>query len=262
MTAGPAILLAAAAAWKAFPSTGSSEADVDSALNALNADGWWIFGLTAAAASWVFGGAFVRLVAAALKDKDLIIKESPAELLGCTQVLHRVLHQVSGTKEPCEESRRCRITIYRVDHAKKVCEQIIPYMGRSGGGGGHGEPGLQISFSKGIVGKAARKGTDLARGDCLRAKRTNDDYEGYIREMVEDWGFTQEEARLLSPDRFAWLAVPLYSSGGGDDEPYGIVYFDSDMRDFFSDELVLSVALRGCFGIAAYADARYSKDRG
>ena len=84
--------------------------------------------------------------------------------------------------------------------------------------------------------------------------RQTDDYDAFIREMVSEWGYTRDEARALTEDRQAWMAVPIQGRQGA----VGVVYLDTNSRDLFAPEVQVLV-INGCRGIADYVDARYSE---
>ena len=71
-------------------------------------------------------------------------------------------------------------------------------------GGAGNAAGRRFSIRSGIIGKAARQEVRCRRQ--ARARRSTRDSS---RELVRDWAYTEHDARKLSPDRHAWMAVPI-----------------------------------------------------
>jgi hypothetical protein len=86
-------------------------------------------------------------------------------------------------------------------------------------------------------------------------KRASEDLKAYIKEMVEVWHMPESEAKDLSSDRYAFLAVPLQDDN---DNVVAVVFLDSSDRDFFDDGMIKMV-VRGCGGLATFAKGRYPK---
>lgn len=121
-------------------------------------------------------------------------------------------------------------------------EQLLPYMGGPGNAAGR-----RFSIRSGIIGKAVR------RKSAFVARREHADHEGFVGELVRDWAYTEHDARKLSPDRHAWMAVPVI---GPSKAPVAVVYLDSSDPCFFTDE-VQDLILAGCRGIAEYTMEAY-----
>jgi hypothetical protein len=116
-------------------------------------------------------------------------------------------------------------------------EQLLPYMGGPGS-----PPGRRFSIRSGIIGKAAREKSFVA------AVRQNADHEAFVRELITHWAYPEHEARTLSPDRRAWMAVPIVSPNG---VTYAVVYLDSREPAFFSQH-VKDTVLTCCAGLTTY----------
>jgi hypothetical protein len=163
-------------------------------------------------------------------------EESTYELEGCLYTLHAVLQPGHGA--------RLRLAIHiPIDES---LEQITEYIGDRPK---PGRVGRQFPSNAGIIGKAYRENAVFV------GRRTNDDYEAYVRELVTDWNYTEERARLLSPATMEWMAVPFYDEL--QDRVDAVLYLDVNRRAFFTEprqELVLA-ALRG---IAVFVGKRYS----
>jgi hypothetical protein len=82
----------------------------------------------------------------------------------------------------------------------------------------------------------------------------NDRYEDYIRELVENWNFTEGDARRLNPATMAWMAVPITNLSGTLE---GVLYLDATDRDFFTEERQW-LAIQATTGIAKFVARRYT----
>lgn len=141
-----------------------------------------------------------------------------------------------------------RVTIHRIVEDKKKeypeeLEQLLPYIGGSNGC----KPGRRFSIRSGIIGKAAREKA------VFSSYRENDDYELFVKELVSIWSYTEEDAKKLTSDRKSWMAVPIF---GKDDIVIGVVYLDSNEKDFFTDN-VQEIIINACTGVADYISNRY-----
>jgi hypothetical protein len=106
----------------------------------------------------------------------------------------------------------------------------------------------------GIVGRAItrRKPQGLIRSGS---------FDDYVKVMCDEYGFLPDEARQLTPDRHAFLAIPLMHGG----RVVGVVYLDSPEPDFFSEPdrpgeispLVVGAVTTACGGLAPYTSLRY-----
>ena len=110
-----------------------------------------------------------------------------------------------------------------------------------------GESDVGSPTTPASIGKAYREGENYV------ARRVNDDYEAYVRELIRDWNYTEQRARLLNPGAMAWMAVPLME----DRRVEAILYLDVNQREFFTaerQELVFAATR----GIAVFIGRRYS----
>jgi hypothetical protein len=86
-------------------------------------------------------------------------------------------------------------------------------------------------------------------------------FDDYMRVMCDEYGFLPEEARQLSPDRHAFLAIPLMKG----QHVVGVVYLDSTDPTLFSDPKapnvvspeVVGAITTACGGLAPYTSLRY-----
>jgi hypothetical protein len=70
---------------------------------------------------------------------------------------------------------------------------------------------------------------------------------------VWGWAFPEHEARRVSSDRHAWMAVPIT---GATQATVAIVYLDAKDRDFFS-AAVQSMVLATCDALKRYITEAY-----
>ena len=125
-------------------------------------------------------------------------------------------------------------------------EQITEYIGVPPK---RGRVGRRFPSSAGIVGRAYRE------NDSFVSYRINDDYEKFVQELIDEWGYAEKLARLLNPSVMSWMAVPLFDPLRHRVE--AVLYVDSTERHFFTEtrqELILSAAS----GIAVFIGRRYT----
>jgi hypothetical protein len=174
----------------------------------------------------------VGLVAARRKD-------SIHELEGCLHILH-------ATLDPrlFDPPATLRLAIHAPDG--DMLEQVTEYIGVPPK---RGRVGRKFPANAGIIGKAYRENVVFV------ARRVNDDYENYLRELVKDWNFTPERAAFLNPGVMEWMAIPFPDPD--QNRVAAVLYLDSNRRNFFTDarqELIVSAAN----GIAVFIGKRYS----
>jgi hypothetical protein len=164
--------------------------------------------------------------------------ESIHELEGCLHTLHAVL-------DP--DSQDPAVTVRLAIHVpvSDTLEQVTEYIGVPPKAGRRGR---RYSANAGIIGKAFRE------NEVLVGRRVNDDYEMYLQELVRDWNYTPEQARLLNPGVMEWMAVPFFDP---DRQRVGaVLYLDASKRDFFTAERQETV-LSAVNGIAVFIGKRY-----
>ncbi len=193
----------------------------------------------------LIGGGVLKVSRARRRDAELGRAGHPADLLGCAQVLY---HAVRCGRREETRAADLRVTIHRVVRSRGAgpdrLEQLIPYVGGAGG-----PAGRTLPITCGIAGLAVRSGAAFV------AQRTSGDYEAFRAELVESWGFRDEEARRLQPDRAAWMAIPLFEEPEGRTVA-GVVYLDAREREYFGNE-VQDCAIECARGIARYVEQRY-----
>ena len=205
-----------------------------------------LFGsLIIAAIVWLFLASVVRVLNARTQDKGQKRREEYDGLLGALHVIYGMVSKRAGIED---NSGNLRTTLHRVvppaeDGASaEELEQLLPYVGGRGNG-----PGRTFSIRSGVIGKAVREKNAFA------ASRQSDDYEKFLSELVREWSYTDQDARKLTPDRRAWMAVPIFSPKM---TVAAVVYLDSSEKDFFTAELQ-QLIIEACSGVASYINEVY-----
>lgn len=205
--------------------------------------GWWLLG----GALWLILASVAKVLHARAQDRERRRADEYDGFRAALHVLFAAVCEASGLSDAECGAGRLRLTIHRVvpigtESPPEELEQLLPYMG------GPGSPASRrFSIRSGIIGKAAR------RKSALVAVRENADYEGFVAELVREWAYTEHDARRLSPDRHAWMAVPILGAG---DTPVAVVYLDSPDREFFTGQ-VQDLVLAICRGTGAYTREAY-----
>jgi hypothetical protein len=174
--------------------------------------------------------------------------EQPKDLLGWADGLHQNLCMISKKDKSV---LGVRIAIHKVVWNKthtepKWLEQITQYVGGDGGA-----VGRKTSARAGIIGRVARTGT------IGLAKRTSSDLAESRQDLVGNWGFTALEARAISADRWAWLAIPLLQEDK--QSVYGVVYLDSQDIAFFDDSHIQDAVFSACSILAKQTSLLYNR---
>jgi len=199
-------------------------------------------------ALWLVVVGVLRVVNAHTEDRKQAKELDYDGLKGALHTIHSSVAEYLGFSDEEKRSGRLRITIHRVvpssksNHDPEETEQLLPYIGGSGK-----DPGRRFSVRSGIVGKAVRKGAPF------REVRESDDYEEFVHELVSVWSYTDTEARNLTPDRQAWVAVPIFESSRN---VTAVVFLDSNERTLFDGD-VYELIINGCIGVARYIEERY-----
>jgi hypothetical protein len=204
--------------------------------------GWWL----AAGAVWLVGASGAKVLHARAEDRQRRRVEDYEGLRSALHMLFAAVCHTAGFEEADRASGRLRVTMHRVvpngENPPEELEQLLPYVG------GPGEPpGRRFSTRTGIIGRAARLNAPIV------AARESANYRQFVQELVWEWAFPEHEARKLSSDRHAWMAVPIDGATQG---PMAIVYLDSNVHDFFSDA-VQSIVLAMCDALKRYITEAY-----
>ncbi|SIT18886.1 GAF domain-containing protein [Achromobacter sp. MFA1 R4] len=204
----------------------------------------WIFGLATAACLWLLVATTVRVVTARAED----LNEAP-------DVVHEGLYAAISTvqimlSEWCSK-RKCggdiRATFHRVVppiQEPLEIEQIVNYAGSRGEG-----VGRIFSIHTGITGRAIRNKKPLVMSS------QNGTEEQLRGELVQEWGYTESEARRLGPGRYSAMAVPVLDRSG--QHPIGVIYLDSSDRALFERDDVVEIVGAGTKAISDFVTKRY-----
>jgi hypothetical protein len=209
--------------------------------------------LTAAIAGYA-----LALSRARAKDRYEAERKSPADLEGCLYLLHASVLAILGFTYEEANIKKLRVTIHRViddkDHRAFKVRQLVAYVPAGSSSARDQGKGREMPSRCGIVGRAItrRKPVGLVRSGA---------FDDYVKVMCDEYGFLPDEARQLTPDRHAFLAIPLMRGG----RVVGVVYLDSPEPDFFSEPeapgeispLVVGAVTTACGGLAPYTSLRY-----
>lgn len=182
----------------------------------------------------------LAIVRATLAFRIEAKKTSLHELQGCLLTIHALLVE---TDDPDEEKRAgLRLTVHVPIDAHHL-EQVLDYVGDARRGR---TAGRRFLMESGIAGMVYRS------GDAFLGKRESDDYEAYIRELVEQWHYGEADARKLDPAAKTWLAIPIQRGSNIE----GILYADACEREFFT-EARQDILMRATVGVARFVAQRY-----
>jgi len=103
---------------------------------------------------------------------------------------------------------------------------------------GSSRAGRRFSQRYGIIGQSWRLNESLGRGAAVSGMAdpspTRDDRKRAIKQLVEKWGMTEEEAGRVSHERPATLSVMLRYDG----QRYGVLYIDSTRENAFGADSI------------------------
>jgi hypothetical protein len=210
-------------------------------------DGGWeplFIGLLLFGVVWGVVFAFIRVLSAA--DDDA--KESPSsvhnELYAVVNTVHHMLATYCKTRNCGEDIRATFHRVVEPIDQPTMLEQIIPYAGGSGG-----DTGRKFGVNTGITGQAIRKRNPVVMSSDHTAEET------LRAELVESWGYTEAQARKLSPGRFSGFASPVLDATGR--HAIGVIYFDSNEPALFDRNDVQEVLIAGCQAITEFVTENY-----
>ncbi|HEX6369104.1 MAG TPA: hypothetical protein VF006_09225 [Longimicrobium sp.] len=199
--------------------------------------GWWLTG----AAAWLALASAVKVLHAAAQDRDRKRVQDYDGLRGSLWVLYEAVRGRAGLEGV--DDGKLRVTIHRVVPPRKrgatteQLEQLLPYVGGMGGAARR-----TFSIRSGVIGRAVREKAPFA------ARRKSTEHSDFVKELVHDWGYLEKEAYSITPDRQAWMAVPVVMPNAA----VGVVVsLDSSVPGFFTEE-VQAVVLDCCGGIKTY----------
>ncbi|HST62337.1 MAG TPA: hypothetical protein VLK84_26780 [Longimicrobium sp.] len=205
--------------------------------------GWCL----AAGALWLVVASVAKVLHARAEDRQRKRTDEHDGLRAALHVLFATVCRTAGIAEEERASGKLRLTIHRVvmkgkSEPPEELEQLLPYMG------GEGSPaGRRFSIRSGIIGAAARRRVSIV------AIRGCAEHEGFIAELMHQWAYPEHDARMLTPDRHTWMAVPILSHRGA---TVAVVYLDSRDPQFFTAP-VQDIIHITCGGINAYTLEAY-----
>lgn len=206
----------------------------------------WVAWISAAGAGWLLLGLCLKVLAAAETDS----KDEP-------DVRHEGLYAAMATLTAmltryCE-ARGCgsdiRGTFHRVvpplSDPERI-EQVISYVGSSGGG-----EGRESAIGAGITGRAIRRRMPQVMSSTAGTEKE------HRAELIADWGYTEAKAAALTPGRYSAMAIPILDKNGR--QTLGVVYLDAGDRAVFELEDVQQIIGVGCEAISEFVTKRYWK---
>ncbi|MCU0689383.1 MAG: hypothetical protein MUE97_06565 [Phycisphaerales bacterium] len=187
--------------------------------------------------------------AAQSAEKRLIRRDIQAV---CQVVRDQLAERFADDVMLLEESRRpsaFRACVYRLSDAPRSdgprdLERVTQYC--VGAGGNPGDVGKRVSSACGVIGLAYRT------GEVQVASRKSDDREAFLKEMIEEWGFSPEEAPTLNDTRWSFLAIPLKSQTVVD----AVIFVDSEIKNCFDDKVVETFVLPAAASMTIILDGR------
>jgi hypothetical protein len=176
--------------------------------------------------------------------------DQPKEIAGWADGCYDALERTFAGTNHAFSAGEVRLTVYSVvfDRQRREpmeLEQMIDYVGGSGG-----PAGRRVSVRTGIIGVCARMSS------LVTAERTSDEITAFRQEMVRGWGYTQDEARQLSADRWSFLACPITEAEDG--PVIAVAYLDSQTRNLFDASGVQESIIQQCGVLAQIIRRCYS----
>jgi hypothetical protein len=209
----------------------------------INALGWGWFTVAMAGLGLAVQGLKARTLLAELERQD-----SLHDLQGCLQTLETIV--LGPDIEPVRRAAAgLRLTIH-VPNGDGSLVQVMGYVGDQRGGAGAGR---MMPETVGIVGEAYRQAKLQPNLQVFADKRTSNDHEAFVAQMVTDYAFTPDAARRLSPATMSWIAIAIPHDG----DVEGVLYCDSKKPDFFTEGRKEDI-LHATVGIAYFVGLRYS----
>jgi hypothetical protein len=234
-------LLSASQFYDALIATFAATGGIVASQKLIVVDGWRVAGWLVAISA--FGVCALSILRAVVTYRQQAKRESLHELEGCLMTIHAILAE--DDSPDCQKEAGLRLTVH-VAISDHQLQQVLDYVGDERGGR---SAGRVFPMQSGIAGHVYRMGRPFA------ARRSEEDYEGYVRELMRDWHYTKQDARKLNPSTRAWMAVPLLAPPAS--KILGILYIDSRDRDYFTptrEQLLIAAAS----GVARFANRRYS----
>jgi hypothetical protein len=206
-------------------------------LHALGLGPWAMFTAACTAAA-----TFAGTVGAALEVRRDSRKDSVHELEGCLETLLSILNPPGDP----EYDPGLRATLHVAVDRRQHFMQVVDYVG---------DDRLPKTAGRKFRSSAGLAGLVLRTGCAYSASRTVPNHETYVRELIDEWDYTEAEARERDMLAMSWMAVPLEHAGRLE----GLLYLDSTRPDFFEDPGRQGQVFGAAVGIAKFAARRYSK---
>ncbi|MFD4838039.1 GAF domain-containing protein [Achromobacter sp. NPDC058515] len=163
----------------------------------------WLVSLATIACMWLAIATGVRISLARAEDA----KEGPdfihEGLFAAVSTVHTMLAQYCSTRSCGGDIRATFHRVVPPVNDPEQIEQIINYVGSNGEGAGRHFP-----INAGITGRAIRKKTPVIMASTMSSE------EQHRTELVNEWGYTEAQARRLMPGRFSAVAVPVLGHSG------------------------------------------------
>lgn len=166
------------------------------------------------------------------------------ELEGCLETLLAIINPPGAA----DYDQGARATLHRPVDKGTTFVQLVNYVGSQRAGK---TAGRRFPVNAGLVGRVLKTRAAYA------ASRQVANHEGYVRELVDEWGYTEEAARSRDMSAMSWIAVPMEHR----DIVEGLLYLDSTVAGFFDDPVRRAVIVRAAIGIAQFT-VRRDNDRG
>ena len=167
------------------------------------------------------------------------------EIFGCLHVLHAQLTERQST------NLRVRITLYVPDQTRTQLVQATEYVGTTTGEVNYGR---SLPVSMGLIGLAYRSGRAQVVAHLGGTR------EDLVRNLIDQLGYTKEDARQVDPDSNCWFASPIVV----DNLVEGVIFADCTDSTFFVPDLNPHGARRqriindGTVGVASFLSHRQS----
>jgi hypothetical protein len=196
---------------------------------------------------WAIAAGCVTVLAAALGITSSLLevreearKDSVYELEGCLETLLSILNPPGDP----EYDRGLRATLHVQDDDGQSFVQVVDYVGDNRM---PKTAGRKFRSSAGLAGRV------LKSGEAYAASRASQNHEDYVRELISDWDYSEEEARARDMSAMSWMAVPLNENGRIE----GLLYLDSTRAGFFDDPGRQARVIGAAVGIAKFVARRY-----
>jgi hypothetical protein len=196
-----------------------------------------VAGLCAAAAT------IAGIVRAVLEVRREARKDTVHELEGCLETLLSILNPPGDV----EYDAGLRATLHVAVDRGKSFMQVVDYVG---------DDRMPNTAGRKFRATAGLAGRVLLTGSAYAASRAVPNHEAYVKELIEEWGYTEAEARSRDMSAMSWVALPLEHA----DRIEGLLYLDSTRPDFFDDPGRQTQLFGAAVGIAKFAARRYSQN--